>query len=201
MKNFVLALALGCVGALLLADVGRTEERPVPLRLGFLDVRQVFAAYGKRREVEADLKRRTDALAVLFERRDAEIHDAEHRLEALSQDGEERRSLDRQIRLDRCALEIDRATQQRVLQAEARATEAALYAEISQAAKACADERGLAAVFLFSPLAPGFETKSDLDVFMGTRTVLAHDASLDVTADVIARLNAEPARPARGAAK
>jgi Skp family chaperone for outer membrane proteins len=187
-------IVLGALAALLVGSLTATavlsQDRPAPTRLGFVDVRKAFESYRKKKDVEEQLKARTDALEQRFRQESARIEQAAEKLNTLNEGSEERAQLDRQISIDRSTLDMDKKYEARRLQREARRKEALIYKEISQEAQALGQERGLAAVFLHVPLEADFETKGDLDIFMGTRAVLCRDDSLDVTAELVQRLNA-----------
>jgi Skp family chaperone for outer membrane proteins len=185
------ALVALLAGSLVSATTALSQDKPAPVRLGFLDVRGAFEKYKKREEVEKQLRTKTDALEARFRQEQARIDQTAEKLNTMNEGTDERAQLERQIGIDRNTLDLDKKIEARKLQIEARRKEALLYKAICLEAQALAQERGLAGVLLFTPLDTDFERKSDLDIFMGTRTVIARDESLDVTADVVQRLNAQ----------
>jgi Skp family chaperone for outer membrane proteins len=190
------ALFFGSFGATALFSA----DEPIPTRLGFIDVKKVFDGYRKPKEIERSLKDKSDALgAKLQQRKDAITQEAQQ-LNTLNPGTPEHDALERRIQLAQDELEYDRKAQARSLQTEARRKELMIYREICNEAEACGAQKSLAAVFLHIPIDAEFERRDNLDLLMGTRTVLCRSDALDVTAEVIERLNASlpPASPPAG---
>ena len=72
-----------------------------------------------------------------------------------------------------------------------------IYREICNEVRVQAEQRGLASVFAYDPLPPGFETRMNALTVIQNRDVLWADSRLDITSAVVDALNAQlPPAPA-----
>jgi Skp family chaperone for outer membrane proteins len=181
----LLAAAI-CAGV---AASALSQDRPVPTKLGFVDIKKAFETYRKRKDVQDQLKTKSDALSAQFKARAAQIEQDGEKLNTLNPGTDEYQALTRSIDLAKYTLDLDKKMKLRELDAEQRKKHALIYREICQESKAYGTEQGLAAVMLFIPAEADIE--QDLDIIVSTRAVLCHDDQLDVTKEVVERLNRE----------
>jgi Skp family chaperone for outer membrane proteins len=166
-----------------------SQDRPTPMKLGFVDIKKAFETYTKRKDVQDQLKVKNDALVVQFKARAGQIEQDAEKLNTLNPGTEEYQALTRTLDLAKYTLDLDKKLKARELDSEQRKKHALIYREICQEAKAYGLEQGLAAVMLYIPAQTDFE--QDLDIIVSTRAVLCHDDQLDVTKAVVDRLNAQ----------
>ncbi len=187
-RYFAAALAALVIGSSLSLTV-LSQDRPAPLKLGFVDMRKAFETYRKRKDVMEQLKTKNDAFVDQLKKRAAALEQANDKLNTLNAGSEDYLLLARQIKLDKYTFDVDKELKGRELDGEQRKKNALIYKEICQEAQAYGLEQGLAAVFLYIPAETDFE--QDLDIIVSTRAVLCRDDQLDVTAPVVTRLNAQ----------
>jgi Skp family chaperone for outer membrane proteins len=161
-----------------------------PVQLGFLDVNKAFSEYRKFNDIGVKMKAKVEAIQQALKQRQAQIEQSASKLDTLNQDSDEYQALLRQVQIDRYTLDLDKKAEQNKLDAELNRQRALIYKEITFEAQSYGAEHGLAAVLLYEPPDEDLGTMRDLGLYMGTRTVLCRDESLDVTKDVVTRLNA-----------
>lgn len=189
MKRYLAAALAALVIGSSLSLTALSQDRPAPLKLGFIDMRKAFETYRKRKDVMEQLKAKNDAFVAQLKQRASALEQANDRLNTLNAGSEDYVHLARQIKLDKYTLDVDKDLKGRELEAEQRKKNALIYKEICQEAQAYGQEQGLAAVLLYIPAETDFE--QDLDIIVSTRAVLCRDDQLDVTKDVVTRLNAQ----------
>jgi Skp family chaperone for outer membrane proteins len=167
----------------------RAISKEAPIKFGFLDVTRAFETYRRPKDVAEQLKAKRDDVLKSLRKRAKDIEDSVGKLETMNADTEEYIELDRRISAEKYLLDYDKKMAERQLEAEKRKKFAAIYKEISQECQAYGAEHDLAAVLLYQP--PDAEQGADAYLFQATRAVLCRDDQLDVTTDVVARLNAQ----------
>ena len=182
------ALVVGCVAAV--ATVAQDADKPVPTRIGFVDMPKAYDSYRKRKELMEALQIKGNAMQAELKKRANEIEEEAGKLNTLNPGTPEYADRARKVEIAKYGLDLDRKVMRNDLQEEHNKKLGAIYKEISQEAEAYMAERGFAAVFLYLP--PDFDFgSSNIDLFTGTRAVLARDAQLDITQQVVDRLNAQ----------
>lgn len=166
-----------------------SQADPAPTRLGFIDIRKAFETYRKRKDVMEQVKTKSDAFVAQLKQRTAQIEQMAEKLNTMNAGTDEYAALDRQIAVEKYAIDVDKKQKGRELDTEQRKKNALIYKEICQEAQTLGQERGLAAVLLYIP--PDTDFDQDLDLIVSTRAVLCRDDQLDVTQEVVTRLNAQ----------
>ncbi len=188
MKPYILAAALAALGLGSLA-ASIAQQGPVPTRLGFIDMNKAYDGYRKCKDLMDGLNdKKKDGLAVL-KKRAKEIDELADSLNTMNPGTPKYADNERKVAVGRYVLDLDQKQLRSDLEDEKRKKFAAIYKEICQEAEAYSAEHGLAAVFLYYP--PDFDFGSNFELFSDTRAVLCRDAQLDVTKDVVERLNAQ----------
>jgi Skp family chaperone for outer membrane proteins len=186
---FVAAFAALAVGAsAAVVTVAQDKDKPVPTRLGFLDLGKAYDMYRKRKDVSESLNAKKKDVLASLKKRASEIDEKSGNLNTLNPGTPQYANLERDIAYAKFSLDFDQKSYRNELQDEERKQLAAIYKEISQEAEAYGAEHGLAAVLLYLP--PDFDVGSNLELFSFTRAVLCRDPQLDVTKEVVDRLNA-----------
>ena len=189
MKRYLLAAFAAIVIGSGAVTTVLSQDRPAPTRLGFIDIRKAFETYRKRKEAMEQVKVKSDAFLATLKQRATQVEEMAGRLNTMNPGTDEYANLDRQIAMEKYALDVDKKQKGRELDLEQRRKNALIYKEICQEAQTLGQERGLAAVLLYIP--PETEFDQDLDLIVSTRAVLCRDDQLDVTAEVVSRLNAQ----------
>jgi Skp family chaperone for outer membrane proteins len=201
MRRFHAALFAASILLTFALTTAFSQEKAQPTRIGFLDVKKAFDTYRKPRDAQAQIKAQFDALSSDFKQRATQIEQTSEKLNTMSSGSEDYERLQREIALAKETLKYDREAAGHRLEQEQAKRKNAIYKEISQEAENFGKEHGFAAVLLYIP--PETDFDRDVDMFIVTRAVLCRDDSLDVTKDVVERLNAllPPAPPAPAPAK
>jgi Skp family chaperone for outer membrane proteins len=186
------ALAVGSAAAV--ATVGQDKDKPAPTRLGFVDLTKAYDTYRKHADLMSGLNAKSKAMSDQLKKRSNAIDELEGTLNTMNPDNPKYAATEREITLARSELKYDRESARTQLEREATRLRGGVYKEICQESEAFGAEHGLAAVFLYLP--PSFDYGSNFDLFSNTRAVLCRDAQLDVTTEVVARLNAQLPPPA-----
>lgn len=189
MKRFALALAVAALVAAFAPSHGLSQNGPTPTGFAFLDVREAFRGLDQRQAIEDQFRQRTQSLDARFRGELASIEDLEDEIAELNEGSEPYRVKQREIDIKRLTIKRDREYEARKLQSDAKRQEAMMYRSILREARAVAESRGLAAVFLETELGSEFERSQDMDLVMATRAVLWSDPRLDITQEVVQRLN------------
>jgi len=177
------ALAVGASAAV----VTTAQDKPVPTRLGFVDLGKAYDTYRKRKDVAESLNAKKKDLLASLKKRASEIDEKSGQLNTLNPGTTNYANLEREIAFAKYMLDFDQKSMRNQLEDESRKQLAAIYKEISQEAEAYGAEHQLAAVLLYLP--PDFDVGSNFELFSFTRTVLCRDPQLDVTKEVVDRLN------------
>jgi Skp family chaperone for outer membrane proteins len=186
--HFVAALAALAVGSAA-AVTTISQDKPVPTRLGFLDLGKAYDTYRKRKDLLETLNaKKKDALAQL-KKRASDIDEKSSSLNTLNSGTPAYAELERQIAFAKYQLDFDQKSIRNQLEDEQRKQFSAIYKEICQESEAYGAEHGLAAVLLYFP--PDFDYGTNFEFFSDTRAVLCRDPQLDVTKEVVDRLNAQ----------
>jgi Skp family chaperone for outer membrane proteins len=182
------ALAVGCAAAV--TTVAQDATKPAPTRLGFIDMNKAYDTYRKRKDLSDALQVKSNAVQGELKKRANEIEEEAGKLNTLNPGTPEYVERARRVEIAKYSLDLDRKMARSELQDEQNKKLGAIYKEICQEAEAYMAEHGLAAVYLYLP--PDFDVGAgNIDLFSGTRAVLARDAQLDVTKEVVDRLNAQ----------
>jgi Skp family chaperone for outer membrane proteins len=188
MKPHLFAAALAALGIGSLT-ASLAQDKPVPTRLGFIDMNKAYETYRKRKELTDALgDKKKDILAQLKKRAKA-IDEKTDSLNTMNPGTPKYVETERDISIAKYVLDLDQKQLRSDLEDEQRKKFAAIYKEICQEADAYGAEHGLAAVFLYFP--PDFDFGANFELFSDTRAVLCRDAQLDVTKEVVERLNAQ----------
>jgi Skp family chaperone for outer membrane proteins len=166
-----------------------SQQRPIPTQIGFLDVHKVFESYRKCTDLAEQFKLREQGVGTELKAIGKQVEELTSRLNMLNSDTEEYAQIEEQIATLKDAYDTKKKFRLRGLELDLLKRRAAIYKEVSQEAQAYGQERGLAAVLLYIP--PDIDFGRDLDIYVNTRAVLCRDDSLDVTKDVVSRLNAQ----------
>jgi Skp family chaperone for outer membrane proteins len=180
-SSTVLSLALVFAGVAVSSAF--SQDKPVPTRIAFVDFKKAFDTYRKAATVRNQLKDKADALSAEFKKRAAEIDQQAEKMNTMNAGSDEYDKVQREVTIARDMLKYDRESASRRFDQEQQRQKAALVKEIFQEAENLRAERGWAAVFPFLP------ADSIEDDFLAARGVLARDESLDVTKEVVDRLN------------
>ncbi len=189
-STFVLAFAALALG--FAATTVVSQQKPDPVRLGFLDLGTAFKTYRKRKDVMDSLEAKFNVINVQFKQRGKQIEEMTGKLDTMNRDSDEYADLDRRISVEKYTLELDTKLAKRDIERDQRKRFTGIYKEMSDECHAYGAEHGLAAVLMYTPPDADF---GDSDLFQATRTVLCRDDQLDVTKDVVARLNAQLGPP------
>ena len=187
-RYFAAAFAALVIGSAAVTVV-HSEQAPAPTGLGFLDIKKALESYRKHSDVMEQLKKKNDLYVTQFKQREAQIERDADKLNTMNKDTPDYADLEEQITGAKSVLDVAKKFRGRELDREQRKKNTLIYKEICQEAQAYGQEKGLAAVLLFIPPETDFE--QDLDLIVPTRAVLCRDDQLDVTKDVVDRLNAQ----------
>jgi Skp family chaperone for outer membrane proteins len=185
----LVGLALGSILATRAA-----VSAPPPTQCGFLDVNKAMDTYRKPKDVYDQLRAKNETRMAGLKKRAAALDQLADKLNTMSTGTREYAELDRQITLEKYAIELDDKLGRRELDDEKKKKLAGIYKELCQAAEGFMAQRGLAKIELYIP--PDTDFGDNLSLYMTTRTVLCRDPSLDVTADIVTLLNAQLPPPA-----
>jgi Skp family chaperone for outer membrane proteins len=186
--NLVLALA-AAVAVSAAVTIVHSQSAPAPTRLGFIDIRKAFEGYRKRQDILDQLKRKSEEFDLQLKQRVAQIQQESDKLATMNSGTDEYIELARRIKGEKAVFDVDKDYKARMLDAEQRRKNAAVYREISHECAAYGQEQGLAAVFMYLP--PDTDFEQDLDMVVPTRAAIWRDDQLDVTKAVVERLNAQ----------
>ena len=189
MKRLAVALVVAVLVAALAPSDVLSQNGPTPTGIAFLDVREAFRGLNQRQTIEDQFRNRTAGLDARFRSELAAIEGLEEELDELNEGSNEFLQKKREIDIKKLTVKRDREYEGRKLQSDAQRQEAMLYRSILREVRAVAESRGLAAVFLTNELGPEFESSQDMDLVMATRSVLWSDSRLDVTQEVVKRMN------------
>jgi Skp family chaperone for outer membrane proteins len=188
----IAALAVGSAAAV--TTISQDKDKPAPTRLGFLDLGKAYDTYRKRKDLLESLNAKKQEALAQLKKRAAEIDEKSASLNTLNSGTPQYADLARQIDFAKYSLDFDQKSIRGQLEGEQRKQLSAIYKEICQEAEAYGAENKLAAVLLYFP--PDFDYGSNFEFFSDTRAVLCRDPQLDVTAEVVARLNMQLPPPA-----
>jgi len=189
------ALALGSAAAV--TTLAQQQPTP-PTRVAFIDLGKAYDTYRKYGTTMESLGATTKDMRTSLQKRRKAIEDEVDQLNVFNPGTPQYVELDRKIALDKYAYEFDQKGMRDQFEEERRKRLWALYKEISLEAEAYGAEHGYAAVELFLPL--DFDFGGDPTLFALTRAVVWRDPQLDITKDIVERLNAQlpppPTKPA-----
>jgi Skp family chaperone for outer membrane proteins len=190
-SHLVAALAALAVGsAAAVTSISQDKDKPAPTRVGFIDMNKAYDTYSKRKDLMEGLQAKGNAMQAELKRRANEIEEEAGKLNTLNPGTPEYADRARKIEIAKYSLDLDRKMMLSELKDEQNKKIGGVYKEISQEAETYMAEHGFAAVVLYLP--PDFEFGlNNIDLFSGTRAVLSRDAQLDITKEVIDRLNAQ----------
>ena len=194
MKRLALAAAAAAVvvGVAVLGSVtARSQDAPPPTRIGFVDVERVVNEWKKREEVKKALQARSDALAVKFKQDRTRIEEKEARLATLNETSDEFLRLVREVDGDKFLHRRDQKFEEERLQKDEFRQVWMLYKAVVAEAQAVAEAKGLACVLDWAPLTPEMDKSANPLGHVPKRTVVWADPRLDLTAEVLASLNAQ----------
>lgn len=188
--RFVVLAAL--VGALLVGWTARTAvSQGAPTdRVGYLDIVKVYKEYRKQADTEERFVQETKAFEDQLRSRAGEIEKRAEGLQTLNADSAEYKALLREVRRAQFDLKMDQELFQEDVARRAQEQEKRIYKEITLEAQAYAERANLSAVHLWRPLDEAFESGADLEILIGTRTVVYRHPGLDITDAVVRALNA-----------
>jgi Skp family chaperone for outer membrane proteins len=160
-----------------------------PARVAVCDIQEIFANYARARDLLAQLNDKRQALAAEDEQRGKAIDALGVELAGLkpgSKEYEARLAEADRLRVDRT---VSAQFKEAALRREHRRLTLEMYEEIAKVIAAVAGERGFNLV-LYRDADP-VDTDETLELLaqIRNRKVLYNDANLDITADVLARLN------------
>ena len=195
MKQYLAAALAALVIGGAAVTTALSQQKPVPLRLGFVDVHKAFDTYRKYQQEMDNIKTKSDAFLGTLRKRAEQVENWEREMTTLNPGTPEYSQRERQAALERHSIDWDKKQKGRELEAEQRKKRTLIYKEICKEAGVYGQTAGLAAVFAYIP--PEAEFEQDLDLIVPTRDLLWRDEQLDITADVVAQLNAQlpPAAP------
>ena len=175
---------------------GAAESQPTArgLKIGVLSVRQVFrksdrsAAYRKQVELE---RQKTQAS---IDRLQKEIELEQARLKTLRSDSNDYMVKLKTILEKRAQLETEKDFFGKKMSLLEQQVTERLYRDILQQTKEVAEERGLDLVFECSEPEIPAQSPTQLELAMGTHKLLYSRGCVDITGEVIARIDAMSAR-------
>jgi len=189
MKNLILAL----VAAALLGAFGArsmlSQDDPVPVKLGFVDMGRTFEESKRRITIEDRLNKQTDQLEKSFGDRLDKLEDARGGLQLLNADSAEFQKQERELAVDAFLLDHDRKMAVQRLKTEARRSKGLLYREINLEIAAYGEQNGFAGIWLNVPVTDELDNRGDIDLVTSTRSVLWNSERLDITKQIIEILN------------
>ncbi len=190
MLGIVIGLAAGWV---FLKNSSAQSQAPVaasPARVAVCDIQQVFANYARAKDLLAQLNDKRQALTAEDEQRGKAIDALGVELAGLkpgSKEYEARLAEADRLRLDRT---VNAQFKEVTLLREHRRLTLEMYGEVTKVVAAVAGERGLTLVLCRDADLVDTDETAELVAQIRNRKVLYSDPSLDITADVLARLNA-----------
>jgi len=187
-----LALAAAVLGVAALGSLAaRSQDVPPPTRIGFVDVEKVVAEWKKREEVRKALQARSDALGVKFKGERTRIEEKEAKLATLNETSDEFLRLVREIDGDKFLHRRDQEYEKERLQKDEFRQVWMLYKAVVAEAQAVAEAKGLSCVLDWAPLTVEMDKAANPLSHVPKRTVVWADPRLDLTAEVLASLNAQ----------
>ena len=201
-KSQILALlaAFGLVaGALLLRDSLAQTSAPAtlsPARVAVCDIQEVFANYARATDLLAQLNDKRQALTTEDEQRGKALDAIQAELSALkrgSKEYEARLAEAERLRIDRA---VAMQYKEGVLRRDHRRLTLEMYEEINKTLAAVAKDKGLDLVLYRDGELVDTDETLELLAQIRTRKVLYSDDRLDITAEVLDRLNAAYRRAA-----
>lgn len=197
-RNVLLvALVALCVGVLGARTV-LSQDPPVPVRAGFIDLSRAFQSYRKVTDIETDAKAQFDSIASSVRAERSELEGLQEEMQTLNPGTEEFEVRQRTIDIRIYSLKRDEEYARKRLLRRTERMHALVYKEICDEAQAYGEELGLGTVLSYAPLREGFERNVDLEKLLTSRTVLWSDEGLDITDAVVERLNALLPPPSAG---
>jgi len=187
MQRFISLVLIVTLGLAVVAREAASQQAPE--RIAFVDVRQAFREYTKRKTVLDSLKSRQDALK---QRIQADVDRAaalSESLKTLNKDAPEFRAKMRELALLQAQVQFDEEEGLRAIQRDASYQEGLIYKEIVAAAELLARNRGYGAVLQGSPLPQDFAKNADIELVTATRAVVWSDPRNELTRDLIDKLN------------
>lgn len=185
------AVAAAAVLSFAAARTVQSQQAPLPIQNGFVDIEKVMQDYRKRQSLSQDIDRRREALTQQFKQRRTQIEASREKLAAMSEGTDEFLKLQREVDLETLAWKRDKDYEEERLAREQNQKVGLIYREVCNEVRAQAEQRGLAAVFAYDPLPAGFETKMNTVAVIQNRDVLWADGRLDLTGPVVEALNSQ----------
>ncbi|MGA2265503.1 MAG: OmpH family outer membrane protein [Phycisphaerae bacterium] len=195
MKKFsvtLLIVAALVAGVGFLGRSGAQDSAPASApvaRVAVCDVQEIFTNYTRAKDLLAQLNDKRQALAAEDEQRGKALDALEVELGGLkpgSKEYEARLAEAERLRIDRT---VSEQSGEAALRREHRRLTMEMYAEVSKMAEAVAKERGFNLVIYRDPDLVDTDETLELLSQIRSRKVLYSDPSLDITKDVLARLN------------
>jgi Skp family chaperone for outer membrane proteins len=187
--------ALSLVLGVAAAQTVHSQQQPLPLQVGFVDIERVMGEYRKRQSVVQELDARRDQLTQQFKQRRSQIEEKRDRLATLAEGSDDALKLQREVDLESLAWKRDKDYEDERLLREQNQKVGMIYREICGEVRAQAESKGLAAVFAYDPLPAGFEKRMNALAVIQNRDVLWADGRLDITAQVVEALNSQLPAP------
>ncbi len=155
----------------------------------FVDVERCFKEYKKAIEIDKLMKTEVDEKLRALDEGRRKIAAMREQLDLYTRGSDPWVDLTRKIKLEEVTNEVEQATVKFKTSKKLAGELAKLYEDIRREIKAIAESKGIKAVFIYigSPV-EGDSPPQVMNNIM-VRPVLYFDPSLDLTADVVARLN------------
>lgn len=182
MKHHLAAALAALLFVAGLATTVRADERPEPQKIVFLDMNKAFDTYRKFQEAMAKLETKHAELIRELKARAAKLEQDAGKLSTLNPGTPDYANLKRELNTAKYVLDFDHEQVNKDFETGQRKLQALIYKEVCDEAAAYAQEKGYAAVLNYTP--PSVDR-------LPQSSVLWRDERLDVTADVVARLNAQ----------
>jgi len=180
------------VGILLLRDSLAQSPSPAAApaaRVAVCDVQQIFTGYNKATDLLAKLNDKRQALAAELEQRSKAIESLQQEMDALKKGSSEYQSRLAEVERLRIDLAVSRQFGEAKILAEHRQLTMEMYDEMVSAISQVAKDRGVEVVLHADRGLMETDETMELLAQIRVRTVLYWEPSLDITQEVLARLN------------
>lgn len=181
--------------ALLLAVALGASAPAQSLSVGFVDVQQVIFDYKKTKEITKTLENRIRQEQALVRQKKEALRVRIEELATVDTSDQKNASLldrakkERDIALEKVDIELQEKNALIQLEQDLVEHMKKVYQEIRRESEAIARERGLKAVFMVADDKIGGRTRDEVSSEILVRPVLWFDPSLDLTAELLQRLN------------
>ena len=192
-RVMVLSFLIASVVLLVGYEQSMAEEKPTAGKgassIGVISVQKVFEKCKRNEVYQITSTSERDSLVKKLEKLKVQIEADEAGLKTLKPDSEEYMEQTREVMVQRASLQAQRDFYRKQLEYKDQLWAESLYKDIILATKTIAEKRGLEMILENSE--PAFPSENPQEFMMTVRThkVLYADGSVDITDDVIARLD------------